>query len=81
MVVLASALGCSGESAVEARTSADSATATAAAEASAGGTSDSASNAAPDATLDATRALATIEHLSVEIGPRPAGSEAERQAA
>ena len=81
VVVLASALGCSGESAVEARTAADSATTTAVTETSASGTTDSASNTAADTTLNATRALATIEHLSVEIGPRPAGSEAERRAA
>lgn len=40
-----------------------------------------ASASAPPVAPDAARALEHIRHLSVEIGPRPAGSEAERTAA
>ena len=80
VVVLASALGCSGESAVEARTAAQS-SATSIPSATEMGAGTASAVADPVATPEVLRAMAHIEHLSVEIGPRPAGSEAEREAA
>ena len=46
-----------------------------------GASNNAAADTAPEATPDASRALEHIRHLSVDIGPRPAGSEAERTAA
>ncbi len=82
VVVLASALGCGGESAAEARTAARSNTA-----ATPMATGDAAASGTPPGSLDPAatpevgRAMEHIEHLAVEIGPRPAGSDAEREAA
>lgn len=88
VAILATVVSCSGDTAVE--DGADSeptnaATSTAKTSGSTGGgassggatTGASASIAAPDA----ARAMEHIEHLAGTIGPRPAGSEAEREAA
>ncbi|MGE3960471.1 MAG: M28 family metallopeptidase [Dehalococcoidia bacterium] len=79
VAVLLSGLGCSDEPAAEARTN-DDASSTPAATASTP-TSQAAVAAGDQTRPEVARAMAHIEHLSVAIGPRPAGSEAERAAA
>lgn len=95
LAILATTVACSDDSPASA--SSDTATLTATAGGSStsttsGATSDTGGptgtptdgtppQGAPQAAPDAARALEHIRHLSVDIGPRPAGSEAERTAA
>lgn len=96
LAILATTVACSGDSPASAsRTgattltavadgpvaSATSAPTTATGEPTGAPTNGAAAEVAPQPPPDAARALEHIRHLSVDIGPRPAGSEAERAAA
>jgi len=88
VAILATVVSCSGDTTVEDGAEGDGTTvatseATESSSSTGGAATGGGTGSAPSsiAAPDAARAMQHIEHLAVTIGPRPAGSEAEREAA